>query len=69
LQNSEFKNIFIIGGDIYPTSYTFAAVNIQVNLIAVNLYKLLKNYGNGCNLNELKLYDGETEFILWISKI
>ena len=62
LTNTVFKNIFIIGADLFPTTFSFRAINYQVHTIVQNLEILLmgKDY--------LVRYTGRTEFPIWTNE-
>ena len=60
MQNKTFRNIFIFGADIYPTTHTFEAIQYQIHTICSNLDHLLSKSG------QISLYNGRTDIPIYI---
>lgn len=68
LSNANYPNVFVLGANLFPTSHSFVATNIQSQVVATNLMKMLKNPGKKIEDCMLQSYEGYTRIKVWVSK-
>jgi hypothetical protein len=60
LHNIDHPSIFIFAADLFPTTHSFHAINVQMQLIIKNIVLLLRDEDE----KGLALYGGQTEWEL-----
>ena len=63
LLNKKYRNIFIFGADIFPTTHSFEAIQYQSRVVCHNLAHLLLLSG------EIAFYNGRTSIPIYLNEI
>lgn len=65
LHNNKFDNIYVIGADIFPTTFSFFALAIQIHHLVCNIIERLIGVENR-KKSILSAYDGSTSFLIYL---